>query len=323
MELVSMMDSEENFPELLGFGAVAIDELLYLEKYPPVNTKMRVKRRLRQGGGLTGTALVTAARLGVRCGYVGQLGEDPLSREMIDRLEQEGVDCSRRAKIEEARPGYSTILVEIPTGHRTVLSCTSRDHFGAAPRWPEAEMIERASAIHIDHHGVIGSLRAARLARKKGIPVIADFERPVPSEEFRLLLEEVDHLIVSETFARQVTGEKVFSNMLETLWNDQRQLVAITHGDRGCSYRSRASIDTFEHMDCFSVDVVDSTGCGDVFHGGYAAGILRGLSFHHALLLANAAAAMKATRPGGQSGIPTREEVFAFLEAHDISIPRF
>jgi sugar/nucleoside kinase (ribokinase family) len=61
---------------------------------------------------------------------------------------------------------------------------------------------------------------------------------------------------------------------------------------------------------------VDTTGCGDVFHGAYASALARGLSLAERVRFAAAAAALKATRPGGQAGIPTRPEVEAFLQEH-------
>ena len=65
------------------------------------------------------------------------------------------------------------------------------------------------------------------------------------------------------------------------------------------------------------VDVVDTTGCGDVFHGAYAAGLAQGLDLRDRIRLATAAEALKATRRGGQAGIPTRAAVNQFLEEHD------
>ena len=49
--------------DILGFGALAVDDLLYVDEYPSADSKVRVMRRERQCGGLTGTALVAAARL--------------------------------------------------------------------------------------------------------------------------------------------------------------------------------------------------------------------------------------------------------------------
>ena len=59
--------------------------------------------------------------------------------------------------------------------------------------------------------------------------------------------------------------------------------------------------------------MADTTGCGDVFHGGYAAAFTRGLAAADRIRYAAAAAALKATKPGGQAGIPTRAEVETLL----------
>ena len=61
---------------------------------------------------------------------------------------------------------------------------------------------------------------------------------------------------------------------------------------------------------CFG-QAVDTTGCGNVFHGAYAAALIHGMSIPVALRFASVAAALKATRPGGQMGIPTRSVVEA------------
>jgi sugar/nucleoside kinase (ribokinase family) len=59
---------------------------------------------------------------------------------------------------------------------------------------------------------------------------------------------------------------------------------------------------------------VDTTSCGDVFHGAYASALAWGLGLDERVRLACAAAALKATRPGGQAGIPTRAAVESFLQ---------
>ncbi|MBN2129460.1 MAG: hypothetical protein JW741_08180, partial [Sedimentisphaerales bacterium] len=65
--------------DVLGLGYTAVDDLLYVESYPPADNKARVRHRERHCGGLTATALVAAARLGARCMYAGVLGNDELS----------------------------------------------------------------------------------------------------------------------------------------------------------------------------------------------------------------------------------------------------
>jgi sugar/nucleoside kinase (ribokinase family) len=78
------------------------------------------------------------------------------------------------------------------------------------------------------------------------------------------------------------------------------------HGRRGaCWFAERSGAARFQAA--FPVAVLDSTGCGDVFHGAYAAAIARGEPRPYAIETASAAVAIKATRPGGRAGIPSRK----------------
>lgn len=70
-----------------------------------------------------------------------------------------------------------------------------------------------------------------------------------------------------------------------------------------------------KHQPAFKVRAVDTTGCGDVFHGAYAAALALGVTLSERVRLATAAAALKATQPGGQRGIPTRNQVDEFLNS--------
>ena len=66
------------------------------------------------------------------------------------------------------------------------------------------------------------------------------------------------------------------------------------------------------HQPSFTVKEVDTNGCGDVFHGVYAAGLVKGMPAAERIRFASAVAACKATRPGGQQGIPRWEEAARF-----------
>ena len=211
--------------DILGFGAIAVDDLLYVDEYPPAESKVRVQRRLRQCGGLTGTALVTAARLGARTAYVGVIGDDPLSQEVLDRFRKESVETKYSVPRPDAKPGHSTIIVDQVRKTRTVFSCVA-GRLGADPELPTAEVIRSGSVLLIDHHGVEGTLRAVRIARESGIAVVADFERHV-GHQFDELLDRVDHLIVSAKFARDVTGESEPADAVRSLWTSDRSAVIV------------------------------------------------------------------------------------------------
>ncbi len=296
--------------DILGFGAVAVDDLLYVDEFPRPDQKMHVQKRERQGGGNTGTALVAAARLGARCAYVGRLGDDELSRFTIENFRREGIDTQHVARCPDGRPFHSTIIVDQKQHTRTILA--SLDGVaGADPSLPDAQLIREARVLLVDHHGVDGTLRAVRLARETKVAVVADFERD-PGGPFTELLALVDHLILSEQFAAELTGEKDPAIAAQRLWAEDRSAVVVTCGASGCWYLGNGS--NAVHCAAFSVPVIDTTGCGDVFHGAYAAALAKGADLPGRIAIASATAALKATQPGGQAGCPTRSQVDRFLQ---------
>ena len=185
--------------DILGLGAVAVDDLIFVDSYPPADAKARVVRRERHCGGLTATALVAAARLGARCAYAGVLGNDELSSFVLTCLEREGVEVSCAQRNSSARPVHSNIVVDQRRGTRNIFYDLERV-VGASVRTP-ARLIRSCRVLFVDHMGVPGMVRAARLARRAGIPVVADLEID-DDPQFRQLLALADHLILSRDFAR-------------------------------------------------------------------------------------------------------------------------
>lgn len=297
--------------DVLGFGAVAVDELLFVDAYPAAEQKVRVNVRLRQCGGLTGTALVAASRLGARCAYVGRLGDDELSQEVAACLAREGIELAHCVRRPDARPAQSIIIVDQQRKTRTIFASLA-GAIGPDAALPAADLIRLARVLLVDHHGLEGTLRAVRIGREAGVAVVADLERD-PGPPFEAILGLVDHLVLSERFARQLTGRHNPARAAAALWRPDRRAVVVTCGAAGCWYVGPEYGGQARHCPAFPVEVVDTTGCGDVFHGAYAAGLARGMDLAQCVDCASAAAALKATRPGGQAGIPDREALAAFL----------
>ena len=296
--------------DVLGLGAVAVDDLIYVEAYPLPDAKTRVMRLERHCGGLTATALVAAARLGARCAYAGVLGNDELSNFALACMEREGIDVSRVPRKPSAGPVHSHIVVDTRRGTRNVFSYEPR-MVGASLHTPAA-LIVSCRVLLVDHLGVPGMIRAARLARRAGIPVVADIEsdRHPQSDQ---LLAMTDHLIVSQAFAAKLTGARSPERAVRKLARPDLQVAAVTCGAEGCWYLARGwSVP--KHQLAFKVKAVDTTGCGDVFHGAYAFALARGMALEERIRFAAASAALKATRPGGQAGIPSWRAVRRYLK---------
>src|SRR5512133_413416 len=295
--------------DVLGLGIVTIDDLVYVDHFPAPDTKMQVSNMRRQGGGQVATGLVAAARLGATTAYCSVLGEDDLSRFALHELEQEGVDCSPVIRRPGAGPVHAVIIVDRVAGQRTILYSLAGE---AQPRSEDIgqELVAACRVLFMDQHAGEGGLRALELAHAQAIPCVADLEnvkRPCAQE----LLRRADHLILGVSLARQLTGESEPAAMVRALAGSQRACTAVTDGERGCWYAERTG--RVEHFPAYAVPVVDTTGCGDVFHGAYAAWLARGAGVPVAIRIASAAAALKATQPGGRTGIPDRATVERFL----------
>ncbi|MEE9555183.1 MAG: PfkB family carbohydrate kinase, partial [candidate division Zixibacteria bacterium] len=128
------------------------------------------------------------------------------------------------------------------------------------------------------------------------------------------LLAHVDHLVASNRFSLDFTQEVDPGKAALKLAHMGFKSVVITSGSKGCI---GATPDGYLYQqDAFKVNAVDTTGAGDVFHGGYIFGLTQGWELPRILEFASAAAALKCTRIGGRHGIPEIEEINRLIETH-------
>lgn len=305
-----MASTQKDF-DVLGLGCAAVDDILYVEKYPAADAKVHVLRRERHCGGLTATALVAAARLGAKCAFAGTLGFDEGSEFVLETFRREGVDARHAIRQKNAGPVRSVVVVDETARTRNIFADVN-DVRGAHPTRPPREVIESSRVLFIDYFGVAGNLRAARIARRSGVPIVSDLERThLPGMD--KIIKLIDHPIFSQRAAEELTSESEPGQAAAHIWKQSHQAVIVTCGDEGLWFVSREQR-TPRHVPAFKVNALDTTGCGDVFHGAYAAALARGLGVEERIRFASAAAALKATKHGGQSGIPPRRAVETFLQ---------
>ncbi|NIQ93709.1 MAG: sugar kinase, partial [Desulfuromonadales bacterium] len=125
------------------------------------------------------------------------------------------------------------------------------------------------------------------------------------------LLPYIDHPVVSERFALALAEGDGVETALERLLALGGRAATVTRGALG----SVTLTDKGERIDqpAFDVDPTDTTGCGDVFHGGYIYGLLQDWPLPRTLRFAAACAALKTREIGGRAAIPRRDEVERFL----------
>ncbi len=307
-----------NAPNLVGFGSVAVDDLLYLPFYPEPDSKIHVEKHLRLGGGLAGTALVAAARLGAKPAYFGVFGENDLSNFTLQSFQEEGVQTHLCLREVEAKPLHSIIIVDRSSGQRTILFST--DGFYTPPvQAITADKFDGCGMIFIDTFSLPIIDHVCSLAHSYTIPVIADIEH-TDILFHKHAFDGISHLILNRKIAQQLTSRGQPADILASLETKQRAASVLTDGANGCWFKENNEPSFY--LPTFPINAVDTTGCGDVFHGSYAAAILRGVCIPEAVLQASAAAALKATRPGGRAGIPNLSQLLEFIESHPEIQPR-
>jgi sulfofructose kinase len=301
--------------DIIGIGALAVDDLIYLDHYPQLNEKMAITTKQRQGGGLTATALVAAARQGSKSAYCGRLGDDELSLYSLQEFQREGVDISPVQHWDGANPYHAIILVDIPSASRVILFNSQGVQEPDSSVVTE-DLIIGTRILFIDYTAYNAGLLAASFAHAHGIPVIADIESAI-LPDLNSFLSAIDHLIVGIDTARAITHQLTTESMAQALSNPQRAASVVTDGVNGCWYSEYGG--PVYHFPAYKVTVVDTTGCGDVFHGAYAAAMARGENVRRSIQIASASAAIKAQCCGGRDGIPDLPTVENFIKEYESS----
>ena len=300
----------KNF-DYIGIGFCSNDHLAVLP-FIPMDTKVRMLSHRIMGGGPAANSTAGAASLGLSAAFVGTVGDDADGDMILRDFRAQGVDTS----MVKVRPGATSAIaylwIEEKTGNR---SCAwtreGLDELTADEINPEA--IAAAKILHVDGHNAAGAIAAAKVAREAG--VLVNYDAGTHRDGMEELLGLADLMICSEEFILKLTGLKDAEEAVRQVWAKYRPKVCgATMGVRGSM-----AFDGKEFVRCpaFKVEkVVDTTGCGDLFHTGFA---IRYLETQDLMECQRFGAAVSAIKCRGLSGrppsAPTRAEVEAFLSS--------
>ena len=131
----------------------------------------------------------------------------------------------------------------------------------------------------------------------------------------RELVGRVDVLICGSGFGPTLTGRDDPWEIGRAILDLGPRVVVQTEGKAGSYTVTRE--DAF-HVPSFDIDVVDTTGAGDVFHGAYIVGMLHGWEVRRIVQFATGVSALKCTGLGGRRPIPCFDQVIEFLRARGI-----
>lgn len=294
--------------QLVGMGLNAVDWICVLPHYPEHNSKVQIDKMYKRGGGQVATASALCARYGLKVRYVGRVGDDEIGKFSLQDLQKESMDLSCLQTVAGATSQFAVILVDRPSGERTIL--WDRDpalHWGDKELKPDS--VVEGQLLHLDGHDQPASIQAARWAREAGMKVSLDIDKVQPGVEELLAL--TDFLIPGTSFVREFSGQEDWRKGLQTLSEATSGFVAVTLGKEGVGVLWEDEILEVPGM---TVDSVDTTGAGDVFHGAFLYGLFQDWSVGRCLRFANSAGALSCTQYGARGGIPPLEKVTSMVE---------
>lgn len=312
-----MTDSRMNFhaaapkipPRILCIGMPVRDLTFRIEELPARGSKVNASHFEEISGGNALNAAIGIVRLGGRASICGPMGDarETSSRYIFDMLAHEGIDTKHVVHMPGLVTPISNIMID-PSGERTIV--TFRDPELWKVRLPDTDkLLEDCSAILTENRCAEFCTDLCAEARKRGIPVIVDVDRPMSLREG--LLTASSHLVFSSEALQATAGVADNAQALKKIAKLTPSFLAGTRGPNGTIWLDEAQ--TIQETPAFPVHTVDTLGAGDVFHGAFALAITEKQDLREALRFASAAAALKCTRFGGAFAAPQRIEVEELL----------
>ena len=292
-------------------GHATLDRVYQVEHLPSGPTKMRARAFDEVGGGMAANAACAMSLLlpgdGGTVALWGRAGDDPAGVFIRSELLRYGVEASSFRLFAGCISSQTAVMVDA-AGERMIVN-----YRGNVPlddiSWMDFEAVAGAAAVLTDVRWREGATALLGAARRFGVPSVLDAdlgELPIKNA----LIPLAEHVVFSEPGLQEWCGHDDHERALRDAAERGARIVAVTCGGKGSYFLVDG---TLHHVPAPVVDVVDTLGAGDVFHGAYALAIGEGASALDAARFASAAAALKCTRHGGRTGAPRRAEVMEML----------
>jgi ribokinase len=296
--------------QILVIGSSNTDMVIKTEKLPRPGETIVSGTFLVNPGGKGANQAVAASRLGGTVTFITKRGNDLFGNQSVGLLMREGIDTQFIVKDNEHPSGVALITVDAGGRSSSVTAPGSNTHM-----FPEdiADKIfdpARFEILLLQLEIPMSTIEfAAQSASKNGIKVILN---PAPIEKIPENLFKYIWLITpNETEAETLTGIRICDlttaeKSSDVLIEKGVKNVVITMGAKGAFIKS----ENFSGLvPAVKVKVADITAVGDVFNGAMAVALSEGKDFRSAVIFANKAASISATRMGAQASAPYRKEI--------------
>ncbi len=305
---------------VLCLGHAVQDYVFTLPALPSAGVKYRATGFECVGGGPAATGAVAIARLGGEAQLITRLGDDGTGDAILEELDGYGVDIALSKKFHGVASSLSAVIVDAH-GERMIINYRNHD-LPSATDWldedPVMDAIAKAYAVLADIRWPEGAAKVLASAKNKGKPAILDIDGTSRADE--ALLMSATHLAFAADSACAHAKTDNLRDAIRTLAEQTGAWVCATDGAAGAYYCDGKSSapdvsPEIDHAPSFPTTPVDTLGAGDVWHGAFALRLADKAPEDEAVRFANAAAAIKVSRPGGRKGAPSLDDVNALLRS--------
>ncbi len=288
-------------PEVIVCGLNVVDVLFVPPPGARKDHKHQVEQLVIQGGAPAGNAACLLASLGWRTGFVGHFGDNTLSLIARSELERFGIVPDFFKETSGAKPAVAVVEVDGTTGERTVYYTLEGYRFVKRGEVP-VDAIRTAKLLLVDGYEPEAAIAALEAARDAGVRSVLDIEAGDEAVLVEMLRLGTDVILPLEA-ARRLSGCEDPEGSLRALSSMSDAQLLVTDGLRGSWALADGGV---IHQPAFMVDAVDTTGCGDAYHGAYASALLDGWALPLRMEFASWVASQVALGFGGRANFPSR-----------------
>ena len=304
--------------DIIGIGVCTLDIISVVDHFPSGEEVQKSISSTIDGGGPIATALAAASKLGSKTVMMDSLGNDWLGVDIKEDLQNYGVDTNCIKVNHGSTSSFAQILVRKNDGARTIVYTP-----GNSPELSEAEiseeLISRAKYAHINGRHFSACLKTCEIAKSCNTKISFDGGAHRYKERFRQIIPNVDLVIASKQFAFEYSNETSIEIAAEMFLNLGVETVVITDGIKG-SWLFNEEIFNYHQPAFINQNVIDTTGCGDSYHGAFLYSLCSGRNYKDAMVIASAVASINASSLGGRKGLPSFTELKSFLDNHLFSL---
>jgi ribokinase len=297
-------------PRILVLGSLNLDLVLHVSRMPGAGETMASEASASLCGGKGANQAVATARMGAQVAMIGRVGNDPAGLMLRDALEREAIGLDGVMDSPGEASGVAVIFLTPDGQNRIVLVGGANALLTPADIRRNASLFDGAGLLVCQLETPLDAVaEGIAMAAARGIPVLLNPApaRTLPPE----LLARIDYLIPNESEASMLTGIAVTdpdsaARAAAMLRGQGARRVIVTLGAAGILIADELG---GRHLPALPAAVVDTTGAGDSFIGGFAAGIAEGLALDDAARLGLRAARICVGRLGAQASLPRRAEL--------------